>query len=213
LSLTVHVQCGYPSFREAGEPWRRSDHDAYKFVQALKGRPIKGTAWIGLARGRKIRLTAQNLEVAFRVFGEWGAEQIRQTGVHCGSLVPVPSSTSTRLGLDAKGRRLAEAIAARAPSFAYVDALFWRRAFPKAAEGGPRGRATLLANLVAAARIPSRPVILVDDVMTTGGHLQACADRLRSRGHRVVLAICAARTVHAHAEAPGGMFAIPPITI
>jgi orotate phosphoribosyltransferase len=64
-------------------------------------------------------------------------------------------------------------------------------------QGGPRDSATLYANLTFVEELrKGTTVVLVDDVMTSGGHLKACAAKIRSKGADVVLAICGGRTLY-----------------
>jgi hypothetical protein len=50
----------------------------------------------------------------------------------------------------------------------------------------------------------SWPYVLVDDVVTSGGHLRACAAFLHNHGARVERAICAARSDHDPPDDPFG---------
>ena len=70
--------------------------------------------------------------------------------------------------------------------------------------GGPRDPLVLYPAL----RLPNkwaasaRPYVLVDDVMTSGGHIRACAAILRSQGADVRLAVCGAKAEQLFAGDP-----------
>lgn len=211
MVLSVRVHCGYPSYAESGEGWNNLDWDAFKLVKALKGKPINGYATVRRLSGQSVRITADNTGPAFEVFGEWGARTVQDHGPARGLIVPVPAADCLALSQDPKGRRLADAIAIGLPTFQVVDALHWDVEHPKASEGGPRDFATLFGNLRVHTGLRPSHVVLVDDVMTGGGHLRACAEGLRAFGHQVELAICAARTVHSHPET--GIFNLPPVDL
>jgi ComF family protein len=113
------------------------------------------------------------------------------------SLVPVPLEPGRlrRRGFN-QAERLADALARRAgvPSTACLE----RRRGERPQVG--RSRAERLAaardtvTVARAAEVPSR-VLLVDDVITTGGTLAACAATLRAAGTRQVAAVAYARTL------------------
>lgn len=113
-----------------------------------------------------------------------------------GSLVPVPlhPARRRRRGFN-QAEALARAVAGRA-GLEMADCLM--RAGPRGTQMG-RDRDERLAALTGAmsvrpgARAPSRAV-LVDDVLTTGATLLACAATLRAAGSRHVTAIAYART-------------------
>lgn len=205
MALWLHVHGGYPSYAGLGIHWNDDDWRAYKMVKALKGEPFKGYADVRRPTGQPIRISETNPTGAFRVFGEWGAAKLQQLGLKGGWLVPVPSSTCLALGSDVKGRGLASAIAHRAPGFTVLEALCWGAALQKSSAGGPRDFDTLYANLRIQQKLPAGNIILVDDVITTGGHLLACAAGLRHFGGQVEHALCAAQTVP---QQPTNMFAI-----
>lgn len=204
MALWLHVHGGYPSYAESGEPWRQSDWDGLNLVKALKGHPFNGYATLQTVGGQWLTFRATDRAPGFRIFGEWAALKLNQLGLDQGVLVSVPSSSCLAFGDDPKGAALAEAIKVRSPGFTVVDALHWREAKGKAAEGGTRDAAVLQANLSVKEGPPSR-IVLVDDVATSGGHLLACARALRAQGHTVEHALCVAQTVWTH---PPDMWAI-----
>lgn len=178
--------------------------DAFKFVKAIKREPFGGWANVPMGGGVR-RLDAQNAADATEWFGEWAAEQISSIArMRPVVLVPVPGSKS----VDPSDRtftayRLADAIVRHCGGADVVVADVLRFAQPMASahlEGGTRSARLLFRGLrmVSALPFPPRQAILVDDVLTSGGHLRACAAKLVEAGYVVggAGAICAGRTVH-----------------
>jgi adenine/guanine phosphoribosyltransferase-like PRPP-binding protein len=62
-------------------------------------------------------------------------------------------------------------------------------------QGGTRNPKRIRDNLTVTSRMKGRSVIIVDDVLTSGGHLKAAADALRDAGATVLMATCAGRAV------------------
>lgn len=208
MTLHLHVHGGYPSYVNSGAKWRGIDHDAHMFAQTIKGNPINGYVTVKGVDGKWYKATSEKPEPAFHVFGTWAAQIIGQLNLPAGPLIAVPSSSCVTLGGDTKGRKLVDTIAAYAPNRHALNALHWDDAMQKAQAGGERDADALFGRLRVLHPMAPATVVLVDDVVTTGGHLIACARALRHFGHTVEHAIAAAQTVWDHPEA--GMFAIPP---
>lgn len=111
------------------------------------------------------------------------------------------SSTTISSTTPPRTARLADAIAKKIGAGVSVhDVLRWNvNLGPARSGGGPRDPQILYDNIVSLrSSISWGPtVVLVDDVLTAGGHLKACAAFLRTYGATVDLAVCAGRTVYA----------------
>lgn len=212
MTIKLHVYCGYPNYAESGAKWNDDDWGGNRFVKALKGESFGGYAYIRDNNGVQRRITFGLSSLVFRIFGEWAANKIKEEGIGKAYLVPVPSSSCTTFGEDAKGLKLCNAIAAHHQQATVSMALRWKEAKQSAREGGDRNSYTLRQNLDVNSDLPKdRPIVLVDDVATTHGHIEACAVALENAGHDVRLALAGAQTVWERPAA--GIFRIAPAEI
>lgn len=111
-------------------------------------------------------------------------------------LVPIPDSRSVATDLHPPSTlRLANAIS-RATKIATIvsDCLRWRLPQTPSHRGGTRDPEILARQLYLVADPPAGLIVLVDDVVTSGGHIAAAATKLASVGYTCRLAICLGRT-------------------
>jgi predicted amidophosphoribosyltransferase len=157
--------------------WRSDDFNANKFIKALKEEPINKHAWIPLPLGGILRkLQQSNSEKAFEWFAEWAAEYIEEKKkARPLALVPIPGSTCGINGdLVPRTRRLADELAKRLKKVQVWDGLRWKEVMPSAhSMGGTRDPQELFDNLAITEKLPDAELVLIDDVFTTGAHLQA----------------------------------------
>ena len=112
-------------------------------------------------------------------------------------IVPVPNSGTTARSRSFRSLELAERIAGMSNSrLVALGALRWKQRLTPAHEGGPRDPALLLDNLVMT-KPPEAPVVLFDDVLTTGGHMVACYRRLMAEGIAPVAGLVIGRATRA----------------
>ncbi len=117
-------------------------------------------------------------------------------------IIPIPSSDQVSRGPCSPASRtfwLANAIVTRSKRLAVVsDVLSWNREQKPSHRGGSRDAGTLCQQLLLSLPVPEGTVVLVDDVLTTGGHLLAAASRLAAVGIHCQQAICFARSGRTH---------------
>jgi hypothetical protein len=170
-------------------PWSEDQRDANSFIRALKGEPVN------LARCRT--LDATRAEQAIEWFGAMAALALEMEHPHSPILlVPIPSSDCCcENGRIPRTLPLAVAIADRMKDAILFDALRWRQHYMPAHRGGLRSAQKLYRNLVLTTPLPQGTPVLVDDVLTTGAHMQAAAARLSTAANQCHRAICVARSV------------------
>lgn len=177
--------------------WRSDDYNVRDFIFALKDRDINKHSWLKV-RGTWHKFDNTNRENVVGWFGEIVAEYLAAQPPEAPIfLVPVPGSkVDVHFAGAPRTAQLAQAIADAVNEGAFVaDVLRQVATIPSAnEEGGTRDAAALFANLVLTEDVDGLSVILVDDVLTSGGHMQACAAKLRAAGATVLMAIVAARS-------------------
>lgn len=212
MALRVASLCGY--LCNISIPWRKGaggDHDAHDWIQALKGKHFNGYAQVPVCGGLH-RLTDENASDAIQWFGEMAAAHLVAKKITKPFVViPVPNSSSL-IGSATKPRtrKLANAVLEHLGKGRgrVLDCLrFKQNQGSASSEGGPREAARIYKNLVVLrdeiteflADLEDGEdyyVLLVDDVTTSGGHLRACAARLKRAGLEVDSVICGGKTVY-----------------
>ena len=203
--LSVLHLCEY--LTERGSPRSQGDWDAYWFVRACKAESLENLAKpIRLSLlDQRCALSAGNADAVIDWFGAVAAAACVDAPDAPIAFVPVPSSTATE-GAPSAGRTalFATAVSERWPHESYVlDVLRWTEPMQKAHEGGARDQGILYEKLLSTEPVRyGERVVLVDDVLTRGGHVAACAALLWDGGAEVEFAITAARTVLARSQGP-----------
>jgi hypothetical protein len=213
MPLKVTCLCGY--FCNRSVTWRSGDFDSYKWIQALKGNDLNKYALVPV-NGQTRRLSSENLDDAIKWFGEMAVARLRALKAKGPFVViPVPNSSNlTTSNTKPRTRKLAKIIVDQLADgqSRVLDCIRWKENLGSASsDGGPREAETLYKN-VALSRsaieaffqnVPDREkycVLLVDDVTTSGGHLKACAAKLKRVDIVVDLVICGGKTVYDQAK-------------
>lgn len=192
MTLWVHATGAY---RIGGTGWRDADYNIRNLVKSLKGETFGGYSHITFA-GKDYTFNAANTAPAYDAWAAWATTALRNLKLGKVTLVPVPSSSQTAYGQITCPVRMADAITTLDPKLASVGHfLCHKTAQTQAHRGGSRNQATIEAALACTVTDKSRPVVLIDDVKTTGAHLLAAAHVLRQKGLKVEHALVAGRAV------------------
>ena len=188
---------------------RDRDYTSQMVVKAVKGRDPGGRPRSLNFGGKSYAFGPKAPGQAIDLWTAWAAGKLKSM-VRRGpvALVPVPNSTAVHgTSPDFPTAALAGQVAqAIGPRVAVATELWWDQEMERASDGGPRYAQDLFPHLVAEVSSAPGPRILLDDVLTSGGHLKACAAKLREAGHDPQFAICCGRTCHEQLENP---FVVP----
>lgn len=191
-ALQVHTCCQYLT---SGENWRSADHKARIIVKCVKGEEFNGYADITVD-GKRTRLNSNNKDVGLELLGKVLGSRIIELTDDDVTLVPVPNS-SAFVGGDESFRtlQLANAVARNASVLTTViPAFLWKNQKQKQHQiGGYRHASQFIPNLSLRWQ-PASPVVLVDDVVTSGSQMLACTHILRKLNVDVIFGIAVGRT-------------------
>jgi hypothetical protein len=203
MPLTVFCTAQYLT-RPAAE-MRGSDYNATHVVKAVKGLVLNANAytWVTIG-GRNVKIVEANKDRAMDWFAEWVALRINALGSHRKIIIPIPSSKSTLQSPPTfRTAVIAQKIAALCTNTLPFPSLRFEAERPNSRkEGGSRSTATLYQALQLSAKLPAGQLILLDDVLTGGGHLRAAAWKVEDAGGKVEQAFCCGRSLETQVEDP-----------
>lgn len=213
MTLSVTHFASYLTTRAVA--WRGVDHDASKFIKAIKGKPLNGYATVTV-RGHSRRLDQSNRSAAKKWFAQMAADFLISESMNPDAkwgLVPFPSRGAVVLEDEPDSyasRELAELLATelRAKGYGKVEVADWIRWIERRPsahdEGGTRDPNEVFPYLIL--QKPRRTVlehyVLVDDVLTSGARLRSAAALLAQGKVSAWRALVAGRTVQLQPDKP-----------
>jgi len=207
--MRVHCCCGYYSDyaeKVTGIPRPRDPPfwESYMFCWAVKSGEYHRDFYILKAEGR-LDITKDNFDRVRPTFGEWAAKVIATFPEKSLHLVPVPNTEAlVNVTTYRTLKMVQEAFSETAFNGRALDGLRWKSQRQKAHEGGSRKRADLLPLLEATPQVGGKNIVLIDEIVTTGGNLLACQDSLIAAGANVVGAVTCGLSVYDVKEPPFG---------
>jgi phosphoribosylpyrophosphate synthetase len=196
--VKVHFICGYYS-ELAHKAVRRTEEywDAYFFVWAIKKGTYKRDFTIHTKK-RPIRITPESFSTVRPTFGSFIASTIEKEATEGAVwLAPVPSKDGLVRAEDFRSlSMLRESVASTKWKDRVISPLRWTEKLSPAHEGGSRSRAELIDFLTCKEDVSGKAIILVDDLVSTGGSLLASRDKLLEAGANVIGAVTCGKTVY-----------------
>lgn len=191
--LKVHYLCSYYPQRMHDEYEQRTQPlwDAYKFCNAVKRKAINGFLTVPFVKN-PVKINKDNVGRARQIFGQFIALTLKDEGVADCILVPIPSKDSFDLEQFRSLEMIQEACHGRnlevRPLVRYTAKL------QPASQGGDRSYDVTFNNVSIDNSHAHRPVVLVDDLVTSGASMLAVKDRLVAAGYNVLFAVACGRT-------------------
>jgi hypothetical protein len=167
---------------------------SYKFCGAVKWKNINGTLTFPWTDGPEV-INAQTVGRARWIFGMFIKYALDELALQTPILVPVPSKDGLIAAERFRSLDMLREAASPHGNWPIAPALRFTEQLMPAHEGGPRGREALRPYLTVSAAPPAGEIVLVDDLITTGGSLLASYDVLVAVGRTPAAAIVCGHTV------------------
>jgi hypothetical protein len=192
--------CAY--LTDVSVKWRGIDHTSSKMVKALKGDLINGYFEHTIA-GRVRRFDQANIQEFLDRIPLAMAKLIARHVSTKATVVPIPNSHVVDVqSLNFRTLDLAKAVAmASKNQLQAVPALVSSEPQEKSREGGPR-EPYHFENVYRIVRDVEGPIVLLDDVCTSGAHMIGACWKLASPKRTVVLASAFGRTTSVQFNVP-----------
>ena len=192
MAFDLHYFCAYYSMRHAiEEATKQESWNAIKFCKAVKHKTIKGYLTVPLKPPFKIDQT--NVIAARQIFGNLARGELGDLFDRA-YFVPVPSKDSWNSPDFRSLQMVREAIPEDA-RHRVLPLLKFNAERERASQGGARGYHATKPFLSITGRLPNAPLILIDDIVTSGGTLIAARNTLRDAQAIVPAAVVCGKTV------------------
>jgi hypothetical protein len=168
---------------EGGPIWRSQDWLSNRIIKSIKGESFQGYVDLAFQNGTTLRFDDRNKDELVQIVCKTVARRVASLVLGHFTIVPIPNSSAALSSkqpfrTEELARQIAKCIGVRVNVSA---ALRWKKALLSAHKGGPRDPDVLLDNLQLGVK-PSGPIVVFDDIMTTGGHMVACGRCLADAG-------------------------------
>lgn len=177
-----------------GLKWRNADYDMWIVVKSLKEEDFKGYANFRIGTALK-KITSSNREELVEPVVQTLAQNVRAHVSLPVSVVPIPNSG---MAIGEKGTFRNEYLGTLlakhlGPGATMVPALRWKRKRAKAHMGKEMRSPDLHEPNLVLVQKPPNPILLFDDVLTSGSQMIAAARFLTTNGYPVIFATVVAR--------------------
>gem|GEM_PF-3368852 len=164
-----------------------------KAINLLKGAPIKSGFKLSLMEA-EVTLQAHETDLLFLLFARAMAEQAKLAFGQPLCLVPIPASWKTSESeVDSTPEKLASLMLPSLPNGSLVSRLLrFRAPQERSNQSGTRSPSRLFEAMMVTERLPALPILLIDDVFSTGAHVQAAAAHILLAGGNLAGASVAA---------------------
>jgi hypothetical protein len=198
--LKLITLCSYLTTTDV--KWRPADYDASKMVKALKGDPIN-RHFFHTVRGVRRRFDQSNIEEFLARIPIALAKHIGRHVDGPATVVPIPNSTVTTPAAEGfKTLALARAVAKHSKGqLTAMPALVFDKPQEKSRAGGPRSPLHFESSYRVVGKV-NGPIVLLDDVCTSGGHMVGAYWKLSAADRPVVLACAFGRTTKEQLSPP-----------
>ncbi|MBL7099973.1 MAG: hypothetical protein ISS15_20135 [Alphaproteobacteria bacterium] len=194
--MIVYYMCTYYSQWAHNNIAPRSQDQWYsfKFCRAVKSRLINGTLTFPWNTGPEV-INSQSVGRARWIFGLFIQRTLANLHLPNPILVPVPSKDGLLNAQTFRSLEMVQEAIATHGNWIIAPVLRFSQALQPANAGGPRGREALRPYMRVLCDAPPGQIVLVDDIITSGGSLLASYDALAAIGRPPIAAIVCGHTV------------------
>lgn len=194
--MKVHYLCSYYSQKahKTIAPRPKELEDAFKFCLAVKSGTVGGQLTIPWKKGPEV-VHRQNASRAREAFGIFMQRVFKNNQYGDAAIVPVPSKDSYAVRENFRSHLMVQKSKPAQMSNPILPLVHYTAELQPASKGGPRGYGAIYPHLkVSTVKVPTRRVVLVDDIVTSGSNLLATRDRLKEAGFDILAAVVCGRT-------------------
>jgi len=195
MAFNLHHFCSYYSLRhviDEATQTKPESWNAIKFCKAVKHKTIKG--YLTVPAQKPFKIDETNVIAARQIFGQW-MKHVLGDLFEFAYFIPVPSKDSWNTA-DFRSLQMVRDALPDGKKDRALPLLRFSEERERASQGGARGYHATKPFLKISGYIPGpAPLILIDDIVTSGGSLIASRNTLLEAGGIVPVAVVCGKTV------------------